>query len=230
MLIAIRKHRFEVLDNDMSWWWYNQIGQGVWENSTLDALELFLKKDKDMIDVGAWIFPISLYSSRLCNKVFAIEPEYNNFKEGISNIKLNNIENIIPINIGLWTTTGIERIKEMMKEDSSTFSLSSSGQKIKTLSFEDFGKQNDLSNVNLVKMDIEGAEGLLLGTMKKWLHENKITLILSTHVQFKRDKKSYYKLIESAIKEYPFVYKIDFHELLCTYEKIEVNKKWQIAK
>ena len=230
MNIAVRGKKFTVLDNKLSWWWKLRIGKSKWENETLDVLDLFLKKDKDMIDIGAWIFPIALYSSKLCNKVFALEPVEDNFNNGIKNQNLSGITNIYADSLALWTTDKPMRIQEVKKNDSSTFAIGNSGNFIKTITFKQYSKKNDLSNVNLVKMDIEGAEGMVLPLMKEWLHKNKVTLLVSKHPQFKVDKKRFEKIILDSIKDYPYIYEITTNELLCTYENKEVNKKWKKIK
>ena len=69
-----------------------------WEPGTFKVLDSYLSKDKDYLDIGAWVGPTAIYGSFLSKKVVAVEPDPIAHKILQKNISLNSISNIDVIN------------------------------------------------------------------------------------------------------------------------------------
>jgi FkbM family methyltransferase len=70
-----------------------------------DSLDV---KDRDVIDVGAFVGDSAIYFAlKGAKRVIAVEPHPGAFAEMLENIKLNKMENIIiPVNAGLASKSG----------------------------------------------------------------------------------------------------------------------------
>ena len=97
----------EFLFNPDDWHFWRQVKQGKWEPSTFHILSKFLKKDSICLDIGAYIGPIALYASRICKKVYCIEPDPYAYEKLLTNIRLNKILNIIPVQCAIHSMNGV---------------------------------------------------------------------------------------------------------------------------
>ena len=151
-------------------------------------LRKHLRADADYLDIGAWIGPTVLYAARHARKVWCFEPDPRAFRHLAWNIELNDLRNVSALPVALSSETGIARMASFGGEtgDSMTSLLNTGGDGFSavTLAWDTFAAQTDLSNVSLVKMDIEGAEFAVLPALVPWLKEARPALYLSTHAPF----------------------------------------------
>lgn len=129
-----------------------------------------LKKGDVILDVGAYHGAYSFYALPkigTTGKIFAFEPDPDNFKILESNIKQNNISNIIPINCALFNKTGKQKF--VISNAGSSLYLNEhnlNGDSLKnkkiisvpTISFKDFIKKYKIKSIDFIKMDCEGSE------------------------------------------------------------------------
>lgn len=137
-----------------------------------------------VVDIGANIGYYSLIGSQLVGKkgkVYALEPDPSNFDMLLKNIQANNYKNIIPSKKAVGDHSG--HIRLYMSEHASGHSIGPLPQSIGSIlvpieRLDDFfiGK---LSPINLVKMDIEGAEMLAFKGMGKIIEANRGLKILT---------------------------------------------------
>jgi FkbM family methyltransferase len=153
------------------------------------------RKGDIIIDCGAYIGLYSIISSKLSGndgKIISIEPNPSVFEHLRRNIQLNKIENSILLNIALADREGeMEFFIPKVSAAGSTFYLEHlSLQKVaefnkmvvKTMTLDKLILMENLNRVNIVKIDVEGAELLVLRGAQNALKSKKIDkLIVEIH-------------------------------------------------
>lgn len=154
-----------------------------WEPGTFKVLDSYLSKDKDYLDIGAWVGPTAIYASFFSRKVFAVEPDPVAHSILQKNIALNSIENIDVIN------KAASKLDHAFLESNNFFGDSmtrvseknSGNNPIETIGLDTLISMGDFS---LIKIDIEGHEFSLIEEYINTLNECKIPLLLSVHGPF----------------------------------------------
>jgi FkbM family methyltransferase len=133
-----------------------------------------------VVDIGAWIGRYTLTSSNYVGpsgKVISIEAHPGNFQILKKNLILNKRQNVIPLNIAVSNYEG--RIKLYMASSSGWHSINPRvaryGKYIevpcKTL--DNVLKELSISKVDWIKIDVEGAELMVLEGSQETLAQNK---------------------------------------------------------
>lgn len=142
---------------------------------------LNFKVNDIFIDVGANIGWYTLNAAKQLEKgqVFAIEAEPANFRILKDNIDLNNFKNVISYNIAAWNkNTNIKLMlsksytMHTVKEDFITNRESRYSKRtmiIEAKKLDDIFNELDLAKLDVVKIDVEGAEIEVIDGMKKYL-------------------------------------------------------------
>lgn len=139
----------------------------IWEENVYEVDPSRFNKGGVVIDMGANIGSFSLYGAYYGATVYAVEPEPNNLQALKNNIELNRYEDkiiICPYGIsdykGLAKITnegGGSTIKDEWKE----------GSEVEIMPLDNFFSLYHIENVDVLKIDIEGAEvEVLLGASK----------------------------------------------------------------
>ncbi len=155
------------------------------------------------VDVGSYI---GKYTIMVANKmknggrVISIEPNPNNYKRLLTNIDLNKCNNVTALNVACSDRNAEEKLF-IRFHDSALSSLVSTGKKhvlIKCRTLDSILSKLKIKDVNLVKIDVEGAESKVIRGMKNLLKRGKTTLIFEKWKLMKLDeeifKKHKYKL------------------------------------
>ncbi len=121
-----------------------------------------LKKGDYFLDIGANVGYYTVLGSKLVGKngkVFALEPEKENFELLWKNIELNGCTNVQPKNLAISDRVGKIRFSsQKYRKGEST--ISKSGDFVNTTTLDSYLK--GLKRLDCLKMDIEGAEILAL--------------------------------------------------------------------
>ncbi|MGV6803102.1 MAG: FkbM family methyltransferase [Ruegeria sp.] len=164
---------------------WRKASSGIWEPETFAILDQHLSPDKDYLDIGAWIGPTVLYGARKARHVWCFEPDPTAFRHLAWNLDLNDIRNVSAFGVALSDRFGVARMASVRGErGDSTSSLlhdAAHGTDALTIAWDQFATATDLSDVSLVKMDIEGAEFAVLPTLTDWLKDHCPAFYLSTH-------------------------------------------------
>jgi FkbM family methyltransferase len=196
-----------------------------WEEETYRILQRYLDSEHSYIDIGAWIGPTVLYAAQIAKKTYAIEPDPLAFKELEKNVSLNpTFQQKISLHEKcINVTTGKVRFGTPSMGGDTISSLrfgdSENAWIVEGITFDDFIKENTITDCNVIKIDIEGAEAIVIPTMIQYLEKYKPTLHLSMHPEFFNDpKKDTVKIID-VLKIYKYVYfegekKIELSDLL----------------
>jgi len=157
-----------------------------WEPETFKVLDEYLSKEKDYLDIGAWVGPTAIYGSFLSRKVVAVEPDPVAHKILQKNIAINSIKNIEVIN------KAASKLEKVFLEPSNFFGdsmtrvseRSNGSNSIETIGLNELISMGDFS---LIKIDIEGHEFNLIKWYADLLNKSKIPLLLSLHTPFFSD-------------------------------------------
>ena len=196
-----------------------------WEEDTYRILEKYLDADHSYIDIGAWIGPTVLYAAQIAKKTYAIEPDPIAFKELAKNVSLNQglKQKILLYERCINASSGKVRFGSPSKGGDTISSLkfgdSENAWVVDGITFDDFVKENTITDCNLIKMDIEGGEAIVIPTMNQYLERNKPVLHLSMHPLFFSDSRGDTQRIIDVLKIYKYLYiegkkKVDVSELL----------------
>jgi FkbM family methyltransferase len=202
----------------------------VMTNHEDDIIEHFTPKQGDIVvDIGAHMGRYTIISSKRVGsngKVVAIEAHPGNFEMLNRNIKLNQLTNVIPLNYAVYSKE--TKVKLYLPDEESGYTMHHSI--MSDYIFPKYkGKTEDkfievsantldyllnlkgITDVNWVKIDVEGAEFEVLKGANNILSNSKdIALLIEVH-----GKNTYEPIIDS-LRSYNF--KIDFEK---TYENGE---------
>lgn len=165
-------------------------------------IEHYKPKEGDIvIDAGAFLGHFTLYAAKFVGdkgRVFAFEPDKNNYRNLIRNIELNSLKNVEAFNMGVWSIEGnLEFFEHPQKGFASSFLFENTAGKSTSLrsvtSIDAFLKKMQITKLNFIKMDVEGAELEAIKGAEQTLKTNSVNIaIASYHVV--NGEQSYIKL------------------------------------
>lgn len=160
------------------------------DNEYRDIEDLIVKAKNPILDLGAHKGFFSIYASILNEnnaQIYAFEAAEENFLEAKKNFKENHIKNVKIKNLAVWTE---DTDKEFyFSEDSHNHSFygEGEGKKIRCTCLESIFKKNRLETVDLIKMDLEGAEFAIIEDVKTDLLKKVKTIFIEYHLDVNRD-------------------------------------------
>lgn len=168
-----------------------------------------IKPGHTIMDVGSSAGWYSIKNSRKVGqkgKIIALEPNSINFQYLKKNIQLNNCKNIIPLNVGTWSY----KTEILMSDDkygsrtSLEFTKNSEMKKVKVDTIDNIIDELDIEHLDIIQMDIEGAEIETFKGMKKTLKKFKsLKLIIAAYHEINNGKQTY-ELLVPFLKKYGF--------------------------
>ena len=224
------------------------LGKYSTESFEKTVLENYLKKDHTMLDVGANIGFYSLLARSKVGpegKVFAFEASKENADLIGMSIRENSFENITVVNVAVSNKIGIGFLymSPYYNSEHSLFGYHYSSGKnndqripicLETIDNFLENKIHD-TNVDLIKMDIEGSESMALEGMTKTIsHNDEIALVTEFWPQgFKNSNSEPKEFLENLdslgfminhIDEYKQkLYPVTIHEMLQIAEQRQTN-------
>jgi FkbM family methyltransferase len=161
----------------------------AWEEDTTKLFEKLVKKGDVIVDMGANVGYFTLLSAKLTGKdgrVFSFEPSPKNFEYLSKNIKINNYANVTAEQKAVSDSsgkiklflcpydTGHHTIKQ--QEGIEAYRLGRGGEvssiNIDAVTLDEYMK-NKSEKVDVMKIDVEGAEALAFSGMKETLTKNR---------------------------------------------------------
>jgi FkbM family methyltransferase len=144
------------------------------------------KKDLTIVDVGANIGLTSFYFYDYAKVVYALEPSEQHMKVLKHMIAFNKMDDrIIPIKKALSHKNGTANFYH--NENVTMFSLNSAvnskddKEEVETITFDSFFKENNITHVDFLKLDVEGSEHEIIGSEGFDKVADKIDVIMGEH-------------------------------------------------
>jgi FkbM family methyltransferase len=154
------------------------IASPVQEELTTELFKKVVKDGDIVVDLGANIGYYTLLAARLVGKkgrVYAFEPEPINYSLLIKNIELNGYDNIVPVQKAISNITGTIRLFLRDKHpDGHTIYQPNEKTgliEVESVTLDEFFEDKKCS-INVIKMDIEGAEMAAFLGMERLLKES----------------------------------------------------------
>lgn len=130
-----------------------------------------LRKGDVVFDVGANVGDVSLNFSKLVTEmgeVHSFEPDPINYKRFEDNLNKNKLNNIKPNNLGVGNLPGVFYIASVKEGNKGMNRIvdekNSNTRKINVTTIDNYVKENNITKINLIKIDVEGFEhNVLLG-------------------------------------------------------------------
>jgi FkbM family methyltransferase len=157
----------------------------IYEWRDTSTLRSLAKQSRTIIDIGGNIGQMALFFSQYAAKVYTFEPIPAIAQRLNQNIKLNHLENkIILSEVALSNAKGNIKFGMPPTKNRGTGStILTEGNKkniieVDTITLDEFIEQNSISDIDLIKMDIEGAELFALQGMTKLLSSEKKPILI----------------------------------------------------
>ncbi len=176
-----------------------------------------LKKGDFVVDAGAYPGDYAVFAARKVGregKIICFEPDTKNRKVLEKNLKKEGLNNYIIIPKGLWnrnTTLNLENSDGLH----STLSKKKGSIKIKVARLDDELKELKIPKIDVLKMDIEGAEIEAVQGAKSTLKNNKVHVAIASYHIVNGKTTSFY--LENFFKKLGYKSKSDFPNHLTTY-------------
>lgn len=129
-----------------------------------------------LVDLGANIGCTSIWLTKEYGfgKVIAVEPDTTNAQLARKNFDLNGIPGEV-VGAAIGPADGIAKFQAA--DDSNQGRLSQEGQAVEMISMRSILDRFQLSEIDLVKIDIEGSEQALLTGPREWLSRTKAVIV-----------------------------------------------------
>jgi FkbM family methyltransferase len=173
------------------------------------VMEALMAGSRTILDIGANIGQYSLLFARYGRKVIAFEPIPTLAEQLRENVALNHMEPIVTVvEAAVSDLDGSVTIHVADDTNSGMASLISSTSS-KTLTVEaktidSFLAESEFKSVDLVKMDIEGAELFALRGMRKLLRDQAPPLVLEMNEKMMREAGYEYSDVLGLLREFDY--------------------------
>ncbi len=156
---------------------------GTFEPATVNVLKRLVKSGDTALDIGANVGYISLVLAKCVGnsgKVFSFEPDSKNFALLKRNLELNADCNITPISMAVSDSHQPIRLYHAKFDfNSGAHSMLPSEKhsnefvEIEATTIDDIVKSHEIKKVDVIKIDIEGAEMSAFNGMSETLRQNR---------------------------------------------------------
>lgn len=161
--------------------------RGVWEPEVTRYLCKKAAKGLTVLDVGADIgYYTLLLAKRVGNegKVYAFEPIPDARKQLEYNISLNGYTNVAVCSFALFSSNGIAVLEEPLRVsrlNPEIKCVKENDIQVETKIFDEWARENRLKRMDLVKIDVEGAELDVLYGMQESIKKYCPVLVIEVH-------------------------------------------------
>jgi len=161
------------------------------EDRSVNRLYQLLGDQNTILDVGANVGSILLNIAKLCQtaKIVGFEPDPRNFQRATNNIRLNTALNVCVVNKGLGLKSETVKLYHVNNKNAGmnrilndSVAMTSSSvldyDEIQIVRLDDFIREEGLTNIDLIKIDVEGYELNVLMGAEDTLKRHRPTLFI----------------------------------------------------
>ena len=164
---------------------------GTHEPHIMRTIQEVVRPGWTAVDVGANIGYSTLLMAACVGpqgRVIAFEPLAQNYKMLEENIALNHHANVHAEKLALMDRPGVIELRTAtpgaMSWVASTMvepSQAVESESVDAVTLDDYARQNGIAKIDFVKMDVEGAEAVVLSGMRAILRQHKPLLLIEIH-------------------------------------------------
>ena len=189
---------------------------GQWEPHLFTILDHYLRADRSYIDMGAFIGATVLYAAQLARHCYAFEPNTLSHRILMDNVALTRaMSSKVTVFEGcIWRESGPCKIvargkRPHTRATSIRHTAGCAYWEVTALTFAEFTRRFDVKNVNFIKLDIAGAESIVLPTMRDYLRSERPTMLVSVHAFNYDDPTSKVEAVIDSLSHYRYLYRLD---------------------
>ncbi|PEC08072.1 FkbM family methyltransferase [Bacillus toyonensis] len=189
---------------------------GNWEPESVHILEKLIKDGDCVVDVGAnfgWYTTLFANYTGSKGKVHSFEPLKHMNNELISNVNLNEYQNVTINELGLGEANSLKKFYYPKTRGSMFSSLKKHSKNndyieytCRFITLDSYIKDNNINCIDLIKLDVEGAELLVLNGAKNLLSSKKAPILTLEVSQSLSSSFNYTpKYLEDFLKQYNYL-------------------------
>ena len=147
-----------------------------------------------MVDIGANIGVFTVYAaSRTRNTVYAFEPFPDNFKALEQNVRANRFHNVMPYQTAVCDRTGTELfldagVSQHHRLKKVALGTTEKYVEVPSITLQDFMDTHHIEQIDFLKMDCEGSEGIILSSTPKDYLQRIRKIVMEFHDQISKLK------------------------------------------
>lgn len=194
--VEVKKQYYKVVEH----WFWDEFEKTFWEQETYNIFQNFIDSQTIYIDIGAWIGSTIIYASQQSPKeIYAVEANPLSFELLRTNCGLNRSMEKTKLS-HLCITDKDDQLANFgglgnAENTSSASSINGDCWQVPTKTLLSYLSDNNLSDCDnlFIKIDIEGAEELILKDLETLKNKKYITICLSLHPPFMKNKGEFCK-------------------------------------
>jgi FkbM family methyltransferase len=185
-----------------------RLGSCAKEPETIAWIEGYIRPGDVFYDVGANVGAYSLVADREMDgtgRVYAFEPGFSTFPTLVRNVFLNEFQDrVVPLSVALADASGLVPITYSTIEAGGakhTFGQTSEDQpwqRVVSFALDEFRERFGLEQPNLIKIDVDGAEPLVLRGAPRTLRDPALRSVLVEVTEGEPETKEIVGLLEAA--------------------------------
>lgn len=193
----------------------------LWEPDLIKALEPYLSKQKDVVEVGSYIGDHTVYLSTLCRKIYTFEGDTLNYSRLITNLQLNGCKNVKAYNniIGsgfVIPADNTAKFKNNSELNPAGHRYISSGFGESTFGLDEV-LQKERLDVSVLKIDCEGMDYSVLTTAMNLVGTHRPVIAFEYNWYISNEKPEDFDKLLKPLGYKPAV-RIDTWNWLCTMQ------------
>lgn len=166
--------------NSLAWKFWDHWADGRWEPTTHRTIVEHCHGGT-FVDIGAWVGPTSIWAAQAgYSRIVAVEPDVMAFFMLRENVRDLPVE---IVDVAVWDHNGTVSI-EQRGDSMSQVDLANPDHPTtpaRCVTFETLFREHRIENVDLIKIDVEGAEARIIPQAAPFLREVGAPIHLSTH-------------------------------------------------